>query len=360
MVNSVKTILVLEPYYGGSHKSFLNSLERELGFDFIYLTLPARKWKWRMGYSALWFAEKICKNKNCDLILCSTFVDVAAFLGLAPAWVRSVPVYTYFHENQFAYPNQIHDKRDAHYPLINFTSGLASDGLAFNSKYNLSTYLAGCRRLEKMAPDMRHDFSSKISAKAIVLSLPFDYAAIDTAKQIGEQSSVPLIIWNHRWEHDKCPELFFETLFSLAENGISFQLCVLGQSFIRNPPIFAEAKERLKEQIVNFGFVDSREEYIQWLKKGTLVVSTASHEFFGMAIMEAVRAGCRPFLPNDLSYPELFGAEYLYERDNFKRDLSLLLQEKVSRLENQIAMEITEPYSWNNMVDHYRQWFFPY
>jgi hypothetical protein len=36
-------ILVLEPYYGGSHKTFLDGLQAHMPFDFMLLTLPARK-----------------------------------------------------------------------------------------------------------------------------------------------------------------------------------------------------------------------------------------------------------------------------------------------------------------------------
>ena len=35
------------------------------------------------------------------------------------------------------------------------------------------------------------------------------------------------------------------------------------------------------------------------------MLSTARHEFFGIAVAEALRAGCLPWLPARLSYPEL-------------------------------------------------------
>ena len=36
------------------------------------------------------------------------------------------------------------------------------------------------------------------------------------------------------------------------------------------------------------------------------IVSTAHHEFFGLAVVEAAAAGCLPLLPPRLAYPELF------------------------------------------------------
>ena len=39
------------------------------------------------------------------------------------------------------------------------------------------------------------------------------------------------------------------------------------------------------------------------------MTSTARHEFFGIAVVEAIACGCLPWLPDRLSYPELVPQE---------------------------------------------------
>jgi glycosyltransferase involved in cell wall biosynthesis len=348
-------ILVIEPYYGGSHKRFLSGLRR-LPFSFEFMTLPARKWKWRMRLAAPYFARRLMEEgKRFDRVLCSSFLDVAAFRGLAPQWVREVPLLTYFHENQFAYPVQEDDERDLHFALTNMTTALASDALAFNSRYNLRTFLDGTAELLRHSGDMKLKGPSEaIRKKSVVLPPGIDFTAIDGAKA-PRRGKPPVILWNHRWEHDKNPELFFETLYRLDHEGLDFGLLVLGESFERRPPVFDEARERLSHRILHFGYVRSRREYARWLKKGDIVVSTALHEFFGIAVIEAVRAGARPLLPRRLSYTELFPEEFLYNDE----DLADRLRDEVlkkGRLAQGQAENLTEAYSWEALSPAYESW----
>lgn len=348
-------VLVLEPYYGGSHRQFLSNI-RTLPFQIEWQTLSAHNWKWRMRLSAPLFAEALREmDRRFDRIICSPFLDVATFRGLAPQWVRDVPVLTYFHENQFVYPVQVEDKRDLHFAITNMTTALSSDSLAFNSDYNLTTFLTGIRELLKKSPDMKMDDPCQaIRAKSGVLPPGIDFSLIDDVQErVPEGPS--LILWNHRWEHDKNPERFFEALFELDRQGLDFRIVLLGESFRHIPPVFDEARERLSHRIMHSGFLSDRKEYIHWLKQCTTVVSTALHEFFGLAIIESVRAGCRPLLPRRLSYPELFPDEFLYDEHEF---IGRLRQEVLSarRLAPGEAKALTEPYSWSRMAPAFESW----
>jgi glycosyltransferase involved in cell wall biosynthesis len=326
------------------------------GLDLI--TLPAHKWKWRMRLSGPWFGaelEAISEAACFGGILCSSFVDVAALKGFMPEWARRLPVCTYFHENQFVYPVRVEDERDLHFSLTNLTTALASDRLAFNSKYNLSSFLAGCRGLLKKSHDMRlAAVEEKILAKSRIIYPGQDFWPIDQTAVPGNGGGIPVIIWNHRWEHDKNPEQFFRAIFEIERRGLPFKLLILGESFRRKPAIFAKANQRLGHRISKFGYVESRQDYLNCLKMGTVVVSTAGHEFFGISVIEAVRAGCRPLLPNRLSYPELFPAEYLYEDDELVEQLISALEK--GRLPAEKAVGLTECFSWRETGDSYYEW----
>lgn len=157
-------ILVIEPYYGGSHKAFLTGLTQSVSANFTLLTLPARKWKMRMQLSAPWFAQEVSRQlvteRWYDVVLCSTFVDVAVLrtlLQTLKGWNPDAKYCTYFHENQFAYPQQYADETIKQFQYINFTTALASDKLAFNSSYNKDTFFRACGNYRKKSAEMNLD-----------------------------------------------------------------------------------------------------------------------------------------------------------------------------------------------------------
>ncbi len=366
-------ILLLEPYYGGSHKAFLIGLQRHLACRFTLLSLPARKWKMRMQLSAPWFAEQVAglikQGANFDVILTSTFLDVAVLRSLLAGQGIHLPLAIYFHENQLAYPGQVDDPGIFQFTSINFTSALCSDRIAFNSIYNLESFLSGVRAYLKKAADMDlRSLENTIREKSVILYPGMDFQRIDATtdsamktsskvnvgNETGWKNKVPVIIWNHRWEHDKDPETFFQGLFHLAEE-YNFQLIVLGQHFRNQPEIFSRARTILADRLLHIGYAESEEEYARLLCRGDIIVSTARHEFFGMAVLEGVRAGCRPLVPDRLSYRELFPEKYRYPENGFRQHLRQLLATP-QPLAAAESKQLTASYSWQSLAKQYGKW----
>ena len=299
-------ILALEPYYGGSHKAFVDGWSARSCHDWTLLHLPPNKWKWRMRHAAITFAEQVARRivdgERWDVLFCSDMRNLAEFLGLAPISIKRLPSVVYFHENQLTYPVQVEREHDYHFVFTNMTTALAASRVWFNSAYHRDVFLGALPAFLKRMPDyVPLDAVEQIRAKSEVRS-----PGIDTLPPRGPRSPGPMrILWAARWEHDKNPEDFFAALEILAAKGVAFRLSVIGEQFREKPAIFDSAHAQFRAHIERWGFQESREEYVAALCEADVFVSTANHEFFGISTVEALAAGAYPLLPRRLSYPEI-------------------------------------------------------
>lgn len=296
-------VYALEPFYGGSHKQFLQGLQQHLCLDLRILPMSPHHWKWRMQGSALYYADRIRQESQTPgTILASDFVNLAALRGMIPdpddwRWLL------YFHENQLTYPFREKRERDLTYAHLNILSALAADVVYFNSDFHRENFLNAVPRFYSHFTDYKpQNVTSRLREKSLVVPLGLDLKAFD-ALPAQNKSGPGIILWNQRWEHDKNPETFFNVLFQLAEDSVPFQLIVCGQHFNEYPKIFDEARQRLRDHLFHWGFVESKEEYGKLLQQSDIVVSTAQHEFFGIAVLEAMYCRCYPLLPKRLVYP---------------------------------------------------------
>ncbi len=133
-------ILALEPYYGGSHKAFIDAWRKRSKHDWTLLTLPPFKWKWRMRHSAITFADLVkalsADSRQWDILFCSDMLNLAEFSALAPPAISALPSIVYFHENQLTYPVRFESERDYQFVLTNMTTALAADSVWFNSAFH--------------------------------------------------------------------------------------------------------------------------------------------------------------------------------------------------------------------------------
>nr|CAH7746753.1 unnamed protein product [Callosobruchus chinensis] len=276
------------------------------------VTLPAKKWHWRARCSALQLYSKIEPVESQGTLWCSSVLNLAELLGLRPDLNKCRKI-VYFHENQLIYPVQQIKERDIQYALNEINSCLASDLVLFNSEFNRTSFLDNISKIIKMIPDNRpKGVRAVIEAKSRVMYFPVKFP-----KMISVNSSKPhvlQIVWPHRWEFDKDPHEFFEVMMELKKSGLTFQVAVLGEQFTDVPEIFEQMNSNndLKDRIVHFGYVASKDEYYKILGTSHVAISTARHEFFGISMLEATYCGCLPLVPNRLVYPEIYPEKCLY------------------------------------------------
>lgn len=331
-------ILALEPYYGGSHKAFLDGWSVASRHEFTVLMLPAYKWKWRMRHSAVTFADEISRraadDQSWDLIFCSDMLNLAEFLGLAPQSVRKLPSIVYFHENQLTYPVRFESERDYQFAMTNMTSALAAKNAWFNSAYHRDSFVDALAVFLGKMPDCRPtDAIEQIKSKSFVYP-----PGVDGIDRRGAREAGPLrILWAARWEHDKNPEDFFEALKILKSKGLEFRVSVIGEQFRQVPDAFEWARQFFADHIDRWGYQQTRAEYEKALIEADVFVSTAKHEFFGITAVEAILAGAYPMLPKRLAYPEILGLGEEERIEEFFYDGTVAdLADKLTALENRL------------------------
>ncbi len=277
---------------------------------------------------------------------------------MLPVEAHGLPLVNYFHENQLRYPVRVDDKRDFHYGWTNIQSAVASDIILWNSAFNCDSFLEELPEFMRRLPDARiPGMADRIRERSRVLPVPLHLKTLTERAETAPAKEGPCrILWNHRWEHDKDPELLFKTLIKLRKKRIPFELSVLGQSFDRIPPIFDEARQALGDSITAWGFLPERDDYLEELLKADIALSTARHEFQGLAVLEAVAAGAVPLVPDDLAYPEIWPAECRYSPGGLER----ALRESIGNLEQLRARDYRDQalrFDWSNLREAWHEVF---
>lgn len=330
-----KTIWLLSAYRSDSHAFWsdwlLDSFEE---FQWYRLELPGRHFRWRIRGNPLSWLRRLPEGIP-DLIVATSMVDLSTLKGLHPR-LANVPCIYYFHENQFAYPvgkNQIDSVEPK---MVQLYGALAAEKLLFNSSYNMDSFLIGVDRLLKKLPDEIPDgIVDELRRKCDVL--PVVIKSVEGNKLKNKK----LILWNHRWEYDKAPQVFTDALLQLNKINSNFELALLGRRPKIKPDALKEIESQLGDKIIVNGKV-SKNDYDDYLAQASIVVSTAIHEFQGLSMLEAVSAGAVPLVPDDLCYREQYTADYRYEPGN-----SEALAERISDYLN-AAPEAPDVSRWSN------------
>jgi len=307
-----KTFL-LSPYDAVSHRLWRESLADYLGkakpeLELSQLPLPPRYFSWRSRGNSLTYSRHSALADTPDLIIATSMTDLAALRGLNRR-LGPVPAIVYFHENQFAYPDS-HVEGRLERQITSIYTALAADRVFFNSAYNRDSFLEGASGLlAKMPDEVPAGVADTIESRSSVLPV-----ALGEGKRRVNKPGILHIAWNHRWEHDKGPDHLLSLVRGLLASDLDFRFSLFGQQFRDRPPEMEEALVLLEAsgKLAHAGYVDDREDYLDQLAAHHIVLSTARHEFQGLAVQEAMNCGCLPVVPDALSYPEYVPERFRY------------------------------------------------
>ena len=297
-------IWLLSAYRADSHAAWADWLVAHLPeVDWRVRELPGRHFRWRIRGNPLSWLDEL-PGEPPRRILATSMVDIATLRGLHP-WLAAVPVDYYFHENQFAYPVSPRQVRSVEPQIVQLYGALTAERLLFNSQFNRDSFLDGVDDLLRRMPDaVPAGIRARLAPRCRVLPVP--------VTPLAPQTRDPgLILWNHRWEYDKAPEVFADAVERLAERNVDFRLALLGPRPQATPEPLARIRQRVPERIVADGRV-SDADYRALAGQAGVVVSTATHEFQGLAVLEACTAGARPLVPDALCYPEQYPPAHRY------------------------------------------------
>lgn len=157
-------------------------------------------------------------------------------------------------------------------------------------------------------------------------------------------------------EYDKNPLSFFKVLQRVAESGVAFRLAICGERNAFTDTDFEALLESLRDRTIHIGFADS-DRYRELLWQADVTISTAVHEFFGVAVVEAGACETFPLLPRKLAYPEVieerFHSDVLYfnEKHLEHRLRWALAPENAPKrraVASALAASLRAAYDWNS------------
>lgn len=305
-------VLVLEPYFTGSHRGWAEGWRANSIHDLHLLTQPGTHWRHRMMAAAVPLAEAtrdhVAGHGPPDVVVASDMVDLAGYLGLCRAELAAVPTVVYFHENQLTQPvspNGVGGLRDRHLAWTNWRSLLAADEVWFNSAWQRDSMHDALRELlaDGPAEDDQTPLLERARGRWRVRPLGCDLAGLLDSGACGDPDDPPLLVWNHRWAHDKGLDVAVRSLRTLADEGVAFRLAVVGTDDHHDPSRADRMLEPLGDRVVHRGWMPEGE-YRELLCRADVVLASARQENFGIAVVEAVAAGCVPVVPDAMAYPE--------------------------------------------------------
>lgn len=313
-LGSIK-ILFVSAYQTDQQTYWLNRLtEYWPDAEWTHVTLPPDNYSWRVRGSSLNFIHEFPEELagDYDLLLTTNIVDLSTLRGLVPSLAR-VPSIVYFHDNPFAYPDSSRPGSSLDAQLTCLYTAHVADLCLFNSMHNKSSFLSGAAAyLEKYAGEVPAGLIQKLLRKSDVLPIPLAEDIFEWSQSARPQNDTLRILWSHRWGFDKGPERLLSFAKALDASDVDAKLVITGAQGRTPPSSMVELIRKYSHVIAYCECESNRERLAARMLQCDVALSTARHDFQGIAVMEAAVMGCAPLLPDRLAYPEYFSEQPRY------------------------------------------------
>ncbi|GAB1601070.1 Hypothetical predicted protein [Argonauta hians] len=219
------TIILLEAFYGGSHKQLIDYLALNIPKCYLF-KLSAKKWHWKARTSALYFSEIIPENEDTyRTLFTSSVLNLAELVALRPDLARLHKV-IYFHENQLIYPIRKEQNRDFQYGYNQILSCIVADIIIFNSEFNKSSFLENINRFLNIIPDYHpKNIDQKIAPKCRVLYFPLSVQ--DCVKESLPDNKYSVLT------HGSMMDTFVDKVIKETGNGCKNEMLQCSQAVVK-------------------------------------------------------------------------------------------------------------------------------
>ena len=309
-------VILVVPWYGGSHRAWADGLASASRHRIRLVTHRDRFWRWRFQGGPVTLAAdltaEITTGGRPDCIVVSSLTDVASLVGIARRELAGIPVGIYLHEAQGAYPRTSGARRPAMEEpavLAEWRSLCAADVVWVSSPFLRESLGSSLRMvLDRVESPTHLHLLDRVMERVRVLPPGVDLSWAGGTPEPGG-AGPPLVLWNQRWDPDKAPMRVVNALAHVAARGVDFRVALVGEVPEHSRTVFETARRKLGPRVEIAGHLE-RSAYLELLGHADIVVSAARHEFFGIAPVEAMAAGCVPLYPDRENYPNLIPERY--------------------------------------------------
>lgn len=290
-MNDTLQILALEPFYTGSRRLMLETLQRRSRHRWTVLKLPGRRIERRLEAAAQWFAEVILRRPPMpfDVLFTSEAINLPELFAACPE-VAGHPTVVYFHDNQLPVPGRGMERPVDH---VNLVTAAEATEVWFNTLFHLRQFSGRAAALTRYAPHLfPPDVNERLATRVVLVPPPVELDAVnELERSLGFTRDRRALFVDVRRAQ---PSLLQAGLEVLRRRGATFSVVAMGPRGVLGSDLPVTWLHEQDEDGATFAMA----------RCGIYLSADTDATFDTRAVM-ALASGLRVALPNAAAYPEI-------------------------------------------------------